>query len=80
MSATQSTDVVPEVVGRASREGRGRRELALWGYGALGIATIVLVWELYKWLAPDNGIVIGGLRVLPRTTDLAMPHIWENSH
>ncbi len=77
MSATQSTDVVPEVVGRASREDRGRRELALWGYGALGIATIVLVWELYKWLAPDNGIVIGGLRVLPRTTDLAMPHIWD---
>lgn len=77
MSATQSTDVVPEVVGRASREGRGQRELALWGFGALGIATIVVVWELYKWLAPDNGIVIGGLRVLPRTTDLAMPHIWD---
>lgn len=62
---------------RASGSPRGARELQAWAYGALGIATIVVVWELYKLLAPSDGVVIGGLRVLPRTTDLAMPHIWD---
>jgi NitT/TauT family transport system permease protein len=38
---------------------------------------VVVLWELYKLLAPDDGVVIGGLRVLPRTTDLAMPHVWD---
>ena len=38
---------------------------------------IVAVWELYKLLGPADGVVIGGARVLPRTTDLAMPHVWD---
>ena len=44
----------------------------------LGIAGVVLlgvVWEAYKALAPADGVVIGGLTVLPRTSDLAMPHL-----
>ena len=41
----------------------GLFELA-WAYGALGIAAIVVVWELYKLLAPADGVVIGGLRVM----------------
>ncbi|MBO1751594.1 ABC transporter permease subunit [Actinotalea sp. BY-33] len=47
---------------------------------ALGLATLVLlavVWELYKWLGPADGWSIGEARVLPRTSDLAMPHTWE---
>ncbi|MCK9917064.1 MULTISPECIES: ABC transporter permease [Microbacterium] len=44
----------------------------------LGIAGVVLVgvaWEVYKALAPDTGVVIAGITVLPRTSDLAMPHL-----
>ncbi|MGW9631122.1 ABC transporter permease [Agromyces sp. NPDC055520] len=46
-----------------------------WGLG--GILVVAAVWELYKLLAPADGVVIAGLRVLPRTTDLAMPHVWS---
>ena len=47
---------------------------------ALGIAGVLLLgvaWELYKALAPDTGVIIGDVTVLPRTTDIAMPHIWD---
>jgi NitT/TauT family transport system permease protein len=39
--------------------------------------VIVALWEGYKLLAPEDGVVVGGMRVLPRTTDLAMPHVWD---
>lgn len=48
--------------------------------GALGVAAVLfvaLVWELYKLLGPDEGWTLGDLRLLPRTTALAMPHVWE---
>ena len=38
---------------------------------------MAVVWELYKLFAPSDGVVVAGLRVLPRTTDLAMPHVWD---
>lgn len=44
----------------------------------LGLAALVLLatlWELVKAVVPDDGWSIGELRVLPRTTDLAMPHV-----
>jgi NitT/TauT family transport system permease protein len=47
----------------------------LWGI--VGILVVVLIWEGYKLLAPADGVVIGGARVLPRSTDLAMPHVWD---
>nr|WP_254431235.1 ABC transporter permease subunit [Agromyces sp. Marseille-P2726] len=47
----------------------------LWG--VVGILVVVLIWEGYKLLAPADGVVIGGARVLPRSTDLAMPHVWD---
>ncbi|WP_235496706.1 ABC transporter permease subunit [Leifsonia sp. Root4] len=80
---TPRGDVDPSTgPGRATRgqrgaPARGVRELQAWGYGALGLAAIVVIWELYKLLAPADGVVIGETRVLPRTTDLAMPHIWD---
>jgi NitT/TauT family transport system permease protein len=53
--------------------------------GALAVLLVAAVWELYKAFGPADGWVIGaeeavrgsGLRVLPRTSDLAMPHVWE---
>ncbi|MBO9578088.1 MAG: ABC transporter permease subunit [Microbacteriaceae bacterium] len=43
------------------------------------------IWELYKWLGPADGVVLGavegqagsGFRILPRTGDLNMPHVWD---
>ncbi|WP_323790991.1 ABC transporter permease [Nocardioides sp.] len=46
-------------------------------YGVLGLAAAVGLWEAYKAIAPENGVLVGENRVLPRTTDLAMPHVWD---
>jgi NitT/TauT family transport system permease protein len=43
--------------------------------GALGILALAALWELYKAIGPANGVVLGGATVLPRTSDLAMPHL-----
>jgi NitT/TauT family transport system permease protein len=45
--------------------------------GALGVLVLAALWEVYKALGPDDGVVVGGNTILPRTTDLAMPHVWE---
>lgn len=45
--------------------------------GVLSLVLLAVVWELYKLLGPADGLTIGELRVLPRTTDLAMPHVWD---
>jgi NitT/TauT family transport system permease protein len=34
-----------------------------------------LLWEAYKIVGSVNGIVVGGVRVLPRADDAAMPHL-----
>jgi NitT/TauT family transport system permease protein len=67
---------VPPTRARSARTGRPRA-LSAWAWGAVGDVLVALVWELYKLLGPADGVVILGLRVLPRTTDLAMPHIWD---
>jgi NitT/TauT family transport system permease protein len=45
--------------------------------GILGVAAVVATWDLYKALGPEEGVLVGDTRILPRTTDLAMPHSWE---
>lgn len=45
--------------------------------GALGVVAVAGIWEAYKSLGPADGVVLADVTVLPRTTDLAMPHIWE---
>lgn len=45
--------------------------------GVLGVLALAGVWELYKALGPATGVLIGDLTVLPRTSDLAMPHVWD---
>ena len=67
----------------SSRRGLGRVRPAL--LGVLAIVLVGVVWELYKLFGPVEGWILGadpevrnsGLRLLPRTTDLAMPHVWE---
>ncbi len=43
--------------------------------GAVGVLLLGVVWEAYKAFGPSSGVVVGGLTVLPRTSDLAMPHL-----
>jgi NitT/TauT family transport system permease protein len=59
------------------RRRRGGREAARWLWGLAGIVLVAVIWELYKALGPAEGVLIGEVRVLPRTTDLAMPHVWD---
>ncbi|WP_322937530.1 ABC transporter permease [Nocardioides bizhenqiangii] len=46
-------------------------------FGVLGVAAVVATWDLYKAFGPEQGVLVGDTRVLPRTTELAMPHSWE---
>lgn len=37
---------------------------------------LVVLWELAKLVLPADGVTVGGTRLLPRTGDAAMPHVW----
>jgi NitT/TauT family transport system permease protein len=43
---------------------------------ALSVVVVAALWELYKLVGPDDGWSLGATRLLPRTSDLAMPHVW----
>jgi NitT/TauT family transport system permease protein len=45
--------------------------------GVLGVVLVALAWEVYKAVGPATGVVLGGHTVLPRTSDRAMPHVWD---
>jgi NitT/TauT family transport system permease protein len=61
------------------------RRAAVVGWGVLGVLAVLLAWELYKFLGPADGLVVGatagetgsGVMLLPRTNDRAMPHVWD---
>ncbi|QYF72959.1 ABC transporter permease [Cryobacterium sp. PAMC25264] len=66
---------------RASTAARGRSWLGQGMprrilVGALGVLALALLWELYVFLAPADGVIVGGLTVLPRASEMAMPHLW----
>ena len=47
----------------------------LWGI--VGVLAAAALWEGYKAVGPAEGVLIGDMVVLPRTTDIAMPHLWD---
>jgi NitT/TauT family transport system permease protein len=53
---------------------RGLRRAALFVVALLCVAAL---WELYKATGPEEGGEILGWRLIPRTSDRAMPHTWE---
>lgn len=69
----------------ASRRGGGARRWVAAAWGVLGVLAVAGLWELYKFLGPAEGLVVGkiagqtgsGVMLLPRTHDRAMPHIWD---
>ena len=57
----------------------GQASPSRWRSVATAVAAFVLlvvVWELVKVVVPADGVTLGGTRVLPRTSDAAMPHVW----
>jgi NitT/TauT family transport system permease protein len=42
---------------------------------ALGLAAIA--WEAYKAIGPEQGGQVFGWRIIPKTNDRVMPHVWE---
>lgn len=78
----------------STRSGRARRPMGVrrsvrrpgavvWGF--LGVLAVLVIWEGYKFIGPEAGVVVGavdgqtgsGVMILPRTHDRAMPHIWD---
>lgn len=47
-------------------------------YGLLGLLGLAALWEGYKAIGPAEGVAIGETVLLPRTSDLAMPHVWDS--
>ena len=43
----------------------------------LALVLVACAWELYKLVGPDNGGDILGWSIIPRTNDIAMPHVWD---
>lgn len=63
---------------------RRRRRTSAVVWGVAGVLAVGVLWELYKFLGPAEGVVVGateetgsGVMILPRTHDRAMPHLWE---
>lgn len=53
-----------------------RRLRRAWMFG-LALASVAVLWELYKLVGPDDGGTVMGWHILPRADDRAMPHVWE---
>jgi len=53
---------------------RMARRAAMFVAALIGVAVI---WEAYKFVGPTDGGSVLGVRILPRTADFAMPHVWE---
>lgn len=54
-----------------------RRSLYRTGMFVLSIALVAALWELYKFIGPQDGGTLFGGKILPRANDRAMPHVWD---
>ena len=43
----------------------------------LAIASVVMLWEGYKIVGPQDGGKLFGVSILPRANNTAMPHVWD---
>jgi NitT/TauT family transport system permease protein len=43
----------------------------------LAIASVVILWEGYKIVGPQDGGKLFGVSILPRANNTAMPHVWD---
>ena len=43
----------------------------------LAFVLVAVLWEAYKAVGPEEGGTLFGVRLLPRTGERAMPHVWD---
>jgi len=73
-----AADTAATPVVAAARRARSRLTPAL---GAIaGALLLAAVWEGYKTVGAPDGTSILGVRLLPRTDDQSMPHVWTVLH
>jgi NitT/TauT family transport system permease protein len=53
---------------------RAVRRTALF---AVALVLVACAWELYKLIGPEDGGEVLGMRVVPKSSDRAMPHTWD---
>ena len=54
-----------------------RRRIRRVAMFVLAFLLVAVAWEVYKAVGPEKGGSLLGVRVLARTNDRAMPHIWD---
>ena len=47
------------------------------GMFVVALALVAALWEIYKFIGPDDGGDVFGWRIIPKTNDRVMPHVWE---
>lgn len=72
LATSTSTPVGTPAAAPRARSGVGRR-IAV---GVFAVLLLAALWELVKLVVPDTGGHVLGASVLPRTDDVAMPHVW----
>lgn len=53
---------------------RATRRTALF---CLALFLVACTWELYKVVGPEDGGSLFGIRMIPKTSERAMPHTWD---
>ncbi len=43
----------------------------------VALALVAVLWETYKAVGPEDGGDVFGWRIIPKTNDRVMPHVWE---
>lgn len=56
------------------RVGRMGRQAGLF---VVALGLVAVLWETYKFLGPADGGDVFGWRIIPKTNDRVMPHVWE---
>ena len=54
-----------------------RRALRRTALFCLALFLVACAWELYKLIGPNDGGSLLGWRMIPKTSDRAMPHTWD---
>jgi NitT/TauT family transport system permease protein len=60
----------------STRSGARRRVRRILMF-PISFLLVAALWELYKAIGPEDGASLLGVRLLPRTNELSMPHVWD---
>lgn len=58
-------------------QGRAERGIKRVGMFLVALVLVAVLWETYKFLGPADGGDVFGWRIIPKTNDRVMPHVWE---